>query len=485
MSISDLLNDYTEKESGLIKNFIRYKRIGEGYLLTTDHGTWVYLNEEKFLQYKNDQLDDETLKDLIDRGIYLINENAEAIVERYADRISQKSQGAGLHIIVPTIRCNLRCIYCHSEAQSITEGAEYDMTEETLKKTLDFIFQSPNDNITIEYQGGEPLQNKYIVRRTIELSEEVNKIYKKKFTIALVSNLLNLDEEFLDFLVEHKDILTVTASLDGPKYVHDKNRKYVNSNVGTYDQVVEKLKMCRNKGFNVGLLMVTTRYSLPYWKEIIQEYLKWGINYIQIKPLDYLGYACDVWDEIGYTVYEFVDFWKKCVDYTFELLGEGKVIMDRRLDFALDCLLHDKDTSFLDWTNPCGLLRGQIVYNYNGDIYCCDEARVMPDSILGNVYVDDYNSVVNKLESQQWMESSYLEGYYCDSCAYKPYCGICPVLHYAQEDNFRIKLNKTNRCHINRAIIDNAFENIIFNGDKLRRMFIGIKLKQALGTKSN
>ena len=47
-------------------------------------------------------------------------------------------KGAVLHIIVPTLRCNQKCIYCHSSARFGKEK-EYDMDKETAKKTLEFI----------------------------------------------------------------------------------------------------------------------------------------------------------------------------------------------------------------------------------------------------------------------------------------------------------------------------------------------------------
>lgn len=465
------------QELRYIKNFYRRKRIDNKIILTTDHGTWMVLSEEQYQEFQEDDIDDKLYEDLEERGLIITTSNYEKIVKTYYKRYGSIEKGAGLHIIVPTIRCNLRCTYCHSEAASITEGKQFDMDENTLEKTLEFIFNSPNPNITIEFQGGEPLLNKPIVKKTLEYARKLNKKHNKNYRIALVTNLIAMDEELLDFFVEHKDVLSLCTSLDGPKEVHDMNRKYVNSNVGTYDKVTSWIRRCKEKGLNMGLLMVTTKYSLPYWKEIIDEYVKWGQTSIQIKPLDFLGYAAEVWDDIGYTMEEFLDFWVKCVDYMFELLDEGIVIGERYLNIAFRNLFYGTDVNFLDWGNPCGMVRGQIVYNYNGDIYCCDEARVLDNFIIGNVYEDNYVDLIKSNKVQDLIKTSILEGYYCDSCAYKPFCGVCPVLHFAQNGDYRIKLNKTNRCQKNRTILDYAFRKTIFEGDRVRKLLVGSMLK--------
>ncbi len=468
-------NQLTNQE--YIKNFYRQKKLKDSYLLTTDHGSWVNLTDADYFNFLNDNLNDKLYADLLHRGFIITEDNFEEIVQKYYRRYQNFETGASLHILVPTIRCNLRCLYCHSEAEAITEGSEYDMSEETLKYTLEFIFDSPREEFTIEFQGGEPLLNKPLVKLAIEYAAELNKKYNKRYRFALVSNFTTMDEEFLDFLCDHKDQIKLTTSLDGPAYVHDRNRQYVHSGNGSYAQVTHWIERCKARGLWVGLLMVTTKYSLPYWKEIIDEYVKWEQKEIQIKPLDYLGYAVEVWDEIGYTMEEFIEFWRRSVDYIFALLGKGVILHERHVRLALKNILYDVDTGYMDWSSPCGMIRGQIVYNYNGDIYCCDEARVVDGLVIGSVFENRYQEIIQKRQSRELIQSSILEGYYCDSCVYKPYCGVCPVLHYGQEGNFALKLNKTNRCQLNRAVMDVVFEKLIYERKKIQQLIVGMMLK--------
>ena len=47
------------------------------------------------------------------------------------------------------------------------------MSHDTAIKSLELIFQSPNNNIKIEFQGGEPLLNFEIIKFIVNHSEKI------------------------------------------------------------------------------------------------------------------------------------------------------------------------------------------------------------------------------------------------------------------------------------------------------------------------
>ena len=95
----------------------------------------------------------------------------------------------------------------------------------------------------------------------------------------------------------------------------------------------------------------------------------------------------------------------------------------------------DSDPGFTDFASPCGLITGQLTYDYNGDIFSCDEGRNFDLFKLGNVNNTKYIDVIRSKESQQLVNASTIENYICDMCAYKPFCGTCVVNNYAREGN--------------------------------------------------
>ena len=110
------------------------------------------------------------------------------------------SYGPVLHIIIVTLRCNHKCQYCHAAAAPMS-AKHFDMTRETARSTVDTIFQSPSPDITIEFQGGEPLLNWEVVQFTIEYAKEKAKEKAKTVRFALVTNLSLMNEEKCEYLL--------------------------------------------------------------------------------------------------------------------------------------------------------------------------------------------------------------------------------------------------------------------------------------------
>ena len=139
-------------------NNYRFKRFEDRYLITTDHGSHCFLSEDEFKRLRQNRIKGKLKKKLEEREIVLTSENTEEVRRLLRNRYDFLFAGVSLHIIVVTLRCNMNCVYCHASSKSADKN-EFDMNQETAKKTVDFIFQSPNNNISIEFQGGEPPQS--------------------------------------------------------------------------------------------------------------------------------------------------------------------------------------------------------------------------------------------------------------------------------------------------------------------------------------
>ena len=93
-------------------------------------------------------------------------------------------------------------------------------------------------DIIISFYGGEPLLEMKLIQECVTYSKKV--FEGKKASFNLTTNAVLLSEENIEYLSKEDFILTI--SLDGPKEVHDKNRKFVNSDSGTYDIVMRNLE---------------------------------------------------------------------------------------------------------------------------------------------------------------------------------------------------------------------------------------------------
>ena len=204
-------------------------------------------------------------------------------------------------------------------------------------------------------------------------------------------------------------------------------------------------------------LVTLTRHSLKYPKEIIDEYIKNGIEVVHLRKLTKLGFAKQAWDKISYTVEEYLKFWHEAVEYIEKLKLEGKFINERAIIMAEEKIREDKDISYFDWRSPCGAGIGQIAYDYTGDVYTCDEARMLRDDKfkLGNVKDNHYEDFVKNQRCFDCIVASTITRYECcDKCVYSPYCGNCPVLNYTEKGTTDINPEETEMCKCSMFVFD-------------------------------
>ena len=365
-----------------------------------------------------------------------------------------------LHIIVLTLKCNHLCRYCRAINNQIKNT---DMSEKTILKTIDFILKTPSKSITIEFQGGEPLLKWDLIKKAVEHIKKENQKYGKDLIISIVTNLSLMDDEKLKFII--KNNISICTSLDGPRYLHNKNRIYFNGS--SYDKVIywfkkiKKIIEISKKGVQDSLpsaLMTTTKLSLNYPTQIIDEYRKIGAGGIFIRPLSPIAYAKKVWDEIGYTANEFLEFYKRCIDYIIKINIKGEIFIERNAAIKLKKILLNEDPNFLDLRSPCGAVIGQLAYNYNGDIYTCDEGRMVGAEKdftfkVGNVYKSTFKDVILSPNSIRCIYASINDlNPDCIRCSFKDYCGICPVFNYETSKTLYGSKSSSYWCEIEKGI---------------------------------
>ncbi|MFW6233373.1 MAG: SPASM domain-containing protein [Nanoarchaeota archaeon] len=454
-----------------IENFYRHKlycKQTNHYLLTTDTGNFIFLNQPSFRNLKKGFITNQaTFDSLESKGFIITLNNINQIIEQTKKRYSFLDNGTSLHIVIPTHRCNLNCVYCFASSCDMNANIEQtDMSIKTAEKITQFIMESPSRAITIEFQGGEPTARFDIIQAIVEKANKLNKTLQKDLRFALVSNFTLLNDKIVDWLIDHN--VTFCTSLDGPKYVHDKNRfilnkKFNNINeinkkqvevIGSYEKVIYWINRINEKykqkkiPLKVNALLTITKYSLDYYKEIIDEYINLDINIIDLRPLTQIGRALKEKETIFYTRNQFVEFYQKSLDYIDELTQKGIKIEDRIKVLFNSKILLNKPTYHTDYESPCGALTGQIVYHTNGNIYTCNEALGRDELKIGDVFNDTWQNLFKKKEVSKAILNSMLENNSkCDRCVYKPYCGTCMVENFYNLSKFNFYPEKTFKHH--------------------------------------
>ncbi len=458
-----------------------FREFKKDYLLTNDVGDWLFLTKKEFDNFLSGGFEKggDSRSKLKEKNFLKRELNLNQLSEKYHLRNEYVFAGPTLHIVIPTLRCNQKCVYCHASAQDPSKK-EFDMNVDTARKTIERIFEAPIDEIIIEFQGGEPLLNWPIVKFIIRYSQEKARMKKKKVWHKLVSNFSLMDDKKFRYLLNNKVGLAI--SLDGPEKLHNKQRILLGGN--SYKNSVKWIKkfykiypklLKRNYIFRISGLVTITRFSLPYYKEIIDEYLKLGFMDVYIRPMDPFGFSQKIWKKLGYSAKEFLDFYKKLLSYVIELNLAGKKFREKTTLVFLRKILTDEDPFHTEYRSPCGAVIGQIAYNHNGDIYTCDEGRMLgmmgDESFrLGNIFESSYNEIIESPITKTVCLASCLEGLPgCSDCVYKPYCGVCPIYNYFWCGNLFSQMPNNDRCKINRGILDFLFENL--KNEKTRLLF--------------
>lgn len=457
--------------------FFRFKKLNRNYLLTNDAGEFVFLSPVSFDAYLAgdlEKLDAATLGELKNKHFIRDHLDFEGLAQKYAKKNNFLWTGPNLHIIVVTLRCDHRCLYCQSGAQELSRR-NLDMDKPTAQKVVDRILESPNPNIVIEFQGGEPLANWDIVQFAIEYATSKNKKIGKKILFSLVSNLSFMTKDRLKFLLENN--VTLCTSLDGPAEIHDKHRVIIGNkrkagshkNTASWIRLIqEETKKKKNYKFRINALTTVTKESLPFQKEIVDEFLDLRLDRIFLRPINPFGLNKDIWRALSVNPKEFLDFYKETLNYIIDFNIPGKIFfLEKTAQIFLRKILLNEDGNFLDLRSPCGAGIGQLAYNYNGDIYTCDEARMLA---ANNDRIFKIGSVLDGRTYQEMMNSEVIKTLCvascseslpaCSQCVYQPYCGVCPLYNYALEGDIFSKVPHNPRCQIHMGILDFLFEKI-------------------------
>ncbi|HEY0935163.1 MAG TPA: radical SAM protein, partial [Trebonia sp.] len=206
---------------------MRFHRLdGDSVLLTNLVGEHVFVSDAQLLAVMNGTCHDQGLLGRL-RAVHLIQAEgetlpAELLAIKLRTRMSQLPNSTGLHIFVVTLRCEHTCRYCQVSRQAAAKS-DFDMSDETARKSLGLAFRTPSPHLKIEFQGGEPLLNFPLIRRVVLEAERMNAAHGKDLAFVIATNLALLDDEILDFCAEHRIFLS--TSLDGPGDLHNANRR--------------------------------------------------------------------------------------------------------------------------------------------------------------------------------------------------------------------------------------------------------------------
>ncbi|MCK4431437.1 MAG: radical SAM protein [Candidatus Aminicenantes bacterium] len=164
-----------------------------------------------------------------------------------------------------TQQCNMRCSYCSYSGKFPYKRTHNNtwMSFNIAKKAIDFFLthSKETERKFISFYGGEPLLNFSLIKKCINY---INEKSDEKIYCGITTNGTLLNEKILKFLLQMNKV-HITISLDGPKKIHDRYRKFP-SGEGTYDLIINNIKKIKQICQNISSLglMFNVTIAPPY-----------------------------------------------------------------------------------------------------------------------------------------------------------------------------------------------------------------------------
>ncbi|HET6977242.1 MAG TPA: His-Xaa-Ser system radical SAM maturase HxsB [Pyrinomonadaceae bacterium] len=410
-------------------------------ILVNEVGEYLFLENSVFEDFVGRTLNSSSNAYLDLKGRHFLFDSSaaapfELLATKYRTKRAFLAGFTKLHIFVVSLRCEHSCHYCQVSRVS-ADRTLYDMSAETARRALDLVFRSPAPNLKIEFQGGEPLLNYERIVQIVNEARDRAHVTGRQVQFVITTNLALATDEILTFC--HDNNVVLSTSLDGPAFIHNKNRPRSGNN--SYELTLQNLQRAREiLGFDqIAAIMTTTRLSLLHPREIVDEYVSQGFQSIFLRALSPYGFAVKTVKSIGYSTDEFLTFYKAALDYIIELNLNGTHLVETYAQILLTRILTPFTTGYVDLQSPSGAGIGVAVYNYDGDVYASDESRMLAEMgdlqfKLGNVHSDSYADIFGGELVRSIVTSSCVESMPgCTDCAFQSFCGADPIFNYATQ----------------------------------------------------
>lgn len=384
----------------------------------------------------------------------------DVLASKYRTKFDFIHGSTKLHIFVVTLRCDHSCHYCQVSRQTVNKG-EFDMPYEVAEAAVNMMLQTPSPQVTLELQGGEPLLAFDTIKYIVSIAKPKAARLGKELDIVITSNLAFLTDEILEYCKAEE--IKLSSSLDGPEFIHNANRPRPGGD--SYRVAIEGIRRARRAlGANrVAALMTTTQLSLQHPKEIIDEYVRQSFHTIFLRPISPYGFAVKSNHRTGYEMDAFLEFYRTGLNHIIDLNRKGYSLTEIYTKILLQKMLMPEGTGYVDLQSPSGAGWNVLVYNYDGDVYATDEARMLAEMQdhtfkLGNVLKHSRAQIFTSPEFVNLLQAACnqsLPG--CSDCAFQPYCGADPVYHHATQGDMIGHRATSGFCKRNMKVIEHLF----------------------------
>ena len=367
-------------------------------------------------------------------------------------------------VLQVTQNCNLRCSYCvYSGKYKNRVHSNKRMTKKMAFKAIDFLKSCSVDSekVDIAFYGGEPLLEINLIKECIGYAEKIMK--DKEIHFNMTSNATLLTLELYEYFRKHN--VTVTISLDGPKEIHDINRRYAKNDEGSHIRtfgILQEIYESYPEDIDNHVIINTVADQGKSFRDINNFFMehevfkKVQVTFSMINDSFSLEGEKNVsntfLEEYRYEMFKMYlkIFGRLDSKYISPLLQTNETIngirrIDRRIRSRISEISHH--------AGPCIPGHKSLFVNVNGEFYPCERVPEGYDLYkIGDINEGFYmDNIIRMLNIEKCMSKT------CRSCWAYEYCTMCIAnsncLNSLDEDSI------SNKCPFIKNEVEIDFKN--------------------------
>lgn len=229
----------------------------------------------------------------------------------------------GLNMVVmqPTSFCNLNCRYCYLPNRKDPSIMDDNILEASIRLSLEYPLVK--DSVELLWHAGEPLVvGIKFYKKAVDL---INKYYSENSNLKIIKSIQTngtlINKEWCKFFKEND--FNIGVSIDGPEFLHDKNRKNW-SHLGSFNKSLNGYLMLKEYEVNTGLISVITKEHLFYPDELFNFYISQGVTSVglNLEEIENANKISSLGTDLSSLPQELTDIYKIFMGRLFDLWWE-------------------------------------------------------------------------------------------------------------------------------------------------------------------
>ena len=374
----------------------------------------IYVKKEKLDDIKSFKLSEDEKKIMIENGIYETTSDMDDFYNVLKTGIHKQAKIPTIMYLNVSTYCNLACKYCFIENSPLSSQKYEKMSFETAKIAIDKFLAELDKNEIVDSQiifyGGEPLTNWNVIKDIINYIQDEK---KSDITLTIITNGTLLNKEIISYLMSHH--IGIGISIDGPKFINDKNRIFKSGNESVYEKAMNSIKLLNDMNSSYCVSATVT----PDVVENEDEVLEWLIDN-KIKNI--------FWNLYHYSTKD--NNWEKHYNKMSDfILKSYKILKDNNIG---EEKVQEQIEMFLNQTfkfHSCGAVGlNQLTIKPNGDVCICQGDSRSYKNVVGNIVSDEISDILNNPKNAQWLKMYTIDNEKCKYCPAISVCGGgCPL----------------------------------------------------------